>query len=57
WKGYPFEIINALVDKDDLRGSSRAKSVMITEQGAKRAEQLKKKYLWTEWGQIFTLHN
>jgi hypothetical protein len=45
WKGYPFETINALVDKDDLRGSFRAKSVMITEQGAQRAEQLKKKYM------------
>jgi len=45
WKSYPFEVINSLVDKDDLRGSYRAKSVMLTEQGIKHAEQLKYKYL------------
>jgi hypothetical protein len=45
WKGYPFEVINTLVEKDDLRGSFHAKSVMLTEQGVKRAERLKKKYL------------
>jgi hypothetical protein len=45
WKGYPFDVIKSLVEKDDLRGSFRAKSVMLTEEGIKRAEQLKKKYL------------
>ena len=45
WKGYSFDVIKSLVEKDDLRGSFRAKSVMLTEQGIKRAGQLKKKYL------------
>ena len=45
WKGYPFDAINMLIDKHDLRGSFRAKSAMLTEQGIKRAEQLKEKYL------------
>jgi len=45
WKGYPFDVINSLIEKDGLRGSFRAKSVMLTEQGVKRAEQLKEKYL------------
>jgi len=45
WKGYPFEVIHTLIEKGDLRGSFRAKSVMLTEQGVKRAEQLKKKFL------------
>ena len=45
WTRYPFEVIKSLVDKDDLRGSYRAESVTLTEQGIKRAEQLRKKYL------------
>jgi hypothetical protein len=45
WKGYPFEIINTLLGKDDVRGSFRAKSVMLTAQGIERAKQLEKQYL------------
>ena len=45
WKGYPFDAINMLIDKDYLRGSFRAKSVTFTDEGMKKAEELKKKYL------------
>jgi hypothetical protein len=45
WKGYPFETINMLVDHEYLRGSFRAKSVILTEKGIARADDLKKKYL------------
>ncbi len=45
WKGYPFDMISSLIERDDLSGSFRAKSVMLMEQGVTRAEQLKEKYL------------
>ncbi len=45
WKGYDFDVINALDDKDDIRqGSRRSKSVYITEQGVKKAKALLEKY-------------
>jgi len=45
WKGYPFDILNELTDEDVLRGSVRSKSVYLTEDGIKKAEELMKKYL------------
>lgn len=45
WKGYPFEIINELTDEDLISGSLRSKSVYLTDEGIKLAEQLAKKYL------------
>lgn len=45
WKGYPFDILNELTDEDLLRGSTRSKSVYLTEDGIKKAEELMKKYL------------
>ncbi|MDQ0214520.1 hypothetical protein J2S13_000916 [Oikeobacillus pervagus] len=45
WKGYPFDILNELTDEDLLRGSTRSKSVYLTEDGIKKAEKLMKKYL------------
>ena len=44
-KGYPFEIINELTDEDLISGSLRSKSVYLTDEGIKLAEQLVKKYL------------
>jgi len=44
WKGYPFEALNELTDKDLIRGSSRSKSVYLTESGIKEAEALLRKY-------------
>lgn len=45
WKGYPFEIINELTDEELNSGSHRSKSVYLTDEGIKVAEQLAKKYL------------
>lgn len=45
WKGYPFEILDELNEEELIYGSKRAKSVYFTEEGIKKAEELKKKYL------------
>lgn len=45
WKGYDFDIINELTDKDLISGSHSSKSVYLTDEGVKVAEQLAKKYL------------
>ncbi|WP_240376833.1 DUF6429 family protein [Bacillus piscicola] len=45
WKGYPFDILNELTDKDLIRGSKRSKSVSLTEAGIKEAQVLVDKYL------------
>ena len=44
WKGYPFEALNELTDEDLIRGSTRSKSVYLTEAGIKEAKDLVKKY-------------
>ncbi|MFS0614244.1 DUF6429 family protein [Lederbergia ruris] len=44
WKGYPFDILNELTDEDLIRGSIRSKSVYLTGDGIKKAEELMKKY-------------
>ncbi|WP_079478747.1 DUF6429 family protein [Halobacillus salinus] len=46
WKGYPFWALNELGEEDYLRGGKRgAKSVFLTEEGIKKAEELAAKYL------------
>ncbi len=45
WKGYPFDILDSLTEKGYITGSKRAKSVYLTEEGVKKAEEFKKKYL------------
>ena len=52
WKGYDFDVLNKLDDKDYIRqGShpSRTKSVYITEEGIKRAKELMEKYGVEDW--------
>lgn len=44
WKGYPFDILDELTDKDFIRGSKRSKSVYLTEAGIKEAKELAKVY-------------
>ncbi|MEW6623956.1 MAG: DUF6429 family protein [Bacillota bacterium] len=44
WKGYDFGILNELTDEDLIRGGHRSKSVMITDEGMKKAEELLKQY-------------
>lgn len=45
WKGYDFDILNELEQKGLIDGGRRSKSVNFTEDGAKKAEELIKKYL------------
>ena len=45
WKNVRFDILDSLVEHGYLTTSHRAKSVGITKEGIRRAEELKKKYL------------
>jgi hypothetical protein len=45
WKGYPFETLDTLEGKGLLTQGRRAKSVYLTDAGATRAAELRKKYL------------
>lgn len=50
WKGHDFDIINELDEEDYIRqGSHRSKSVAITEEGIKLAQNLMNKYNITDW--------
>lgn len=50
WKGYDFDIVNELDDEDYIRqGSYRSKSVAITEEGIKLAQNLLNKYNIKDW--------
>lgn len=44
WKGYDFDILNALEDEDLIRGTHKAKSTYITEEGLEKAKELMRKY-------------
>ena len=48
WKGYPFSILNELSDSGLINGSTRSKSVCLTEEGIKRAKELAEKYIQTD---------
>lgn len=45
WKGYRFEVLDALTKKGLIYGSKKNKSVQFSEEGIKAAEKLEKKYL------------
>lgn len=47
WKGYGFEVLDALEEKGYISSSPRAKSVIITDEGVERAGKLKGKMLTT----------
>jgi hypothetical protein len=44
WKGYDFDVLNALADRGLTMDSRRAKSVHLTEEGVERARGLMKRY-------------
>ena len=47
WKGYDFDVLNALDDEDCIRQGnhpSRSKSVYITDTGIEKAKELLEKY-------------
>ena len=45
WKGYSFEIINQLEEEALIEQVRNAKSVLLTAEGLKEAQQLKANYL------------
>jgi len=45
WKGYLFEVLNALEDENSILQFGNSKSVIITAEGRRRAEEIQKKYL------------
>ncbi len=44
WKGYLFEVLNTLEEKGFLVQSRRAKSLNLTEEGIRQAQELKEEY-------------
>lgn len=48
WKGYDFDVINELIDKEFINGNYRSKSVYFTEDGINKAKELMKKYIIEE---------
>lgn len=50
WKGYDFEVLDALDEKDFIRkGSHRSKSVYLTKIGVAKAKELMEKYGIEDW--------
>lgn len=45
WKGFRFEVLDALEEQGDLNQSRRAKSVTLTKKGVQRAQALQARYL------------
>jgi len=43
WKGYMYEIVNKLADENLIIQWANAKSLLLTDSGRAKAEQLKKK--------------
>lgn len=53
WKGYNFDVLNKLDEKDYIRqGSHRAKSMYITKEGEVKAKELLEKYNVADWQNI-----
>ena len=45
WKGYLFEVLNELQDDEMIYQFKNGKSVIILDEGVKKAKELKEKYL------------
>jgi hypothetical protein len=44
WKGYLFEVLNALEEQGYISQTRRAKSLTLTEEGVRRAQELEERY-------------
>jgi hypothetical protein len=44
WKGYPFDILDELQAQRLIFQSEKAKSVFLTDEGKRKAEQIRQKY-------------
>ena len=50
WKGYDFDVLNQLDEKDYIRqGSHRSKSLYITKEGEAKSKELIEKYNVADW--------
>jgi len=45
WKGYDFEILKELQEKNLISSSFKSKSAVLTEKGIEEVKKLEKKYL------------
>ena len=45
WKGYDFDVLDRLREKGYIAGSRTAKSVILTDDGLKRGDELKRRLL------------
>ncbi len=48
WKGYPFEILNELEQRRYITQHRKSKSVVFTEEGKMKAEEIKRKYFQSQ---------
>ncbi|MCK5056939.1 MAG: transposase [Candidatus Aminicenantes bacterium] len=44
WKGYLFEILNEFEEKEFIIQNRKSRSVIFTEKGKRKAEEIKKNY-------------
>lgn len=55
WKGYDFDVLNKLDEKDYIRqGSHRSKSMYITKEGEAKAKELMESITW-QIGKIMSI--
>ena len=45
WKGYDFDVLDRLKEKEYISGSKGAKSVFLTDEGVKKGEEIRRKLL------------
>ena len=50
WKNVRFEILDKLSEKGLISDSKRSKSIVLTDEGIKKAEELKKKFFGEQSG-------
>jgi len=45
WKGYDFDVLDRLMEKEYISGSKGARSVILTNEGVKKGEEIRLKLL------------
>jgi DNA-binding PadR family transcriptional regulator len=53
WKGYDFDVLDHLAEKGYISSSHRTKSVILTDEGVKRGQELKQRLLSKIGSSIF----
>ena len=52
WKGYDFDVMDELMEKDFIRGSVREKSVTLSKKGMEEARRIIAKYGIDDWDSL-----